>query len=106
MLTAENYKNGFLVDDRYMAFVEATAAPHTPDEDQRVIYEALVVDHTEGVCVHRTRFDTLEAALSNINQLPRGWGFESLSSCGSHGGSSGGEAACGAESCTSCGACH
>jgi hypothetical protein len=74
-LTAENYQNGFLVDDELMASV--TAHPSEPGK-----FLAYVLRHSTGEYLGMRNFDELTHALNSINQIKREWKFEKSGGCG------------------------
>ena len=71
-LTAENYKSGFLIDDRLMG-----AVTETPEG-----FAAYVLNHETGEYLGYQVFSKLEEALISISQVKRNWKFESTKSCG------------------------
>ena len=92
-LHADNYQQGILVDDDWMAGVchEATG------------YLAFVVSTTTGEYVGCHRFQTLGDALGAINRIPRPWRFEAYGKgCG---GGRCGEGSCDPTQCSVGGCC-
>ena len=90
LLTAENYRTGFLVDEELMGGV--TESPDAPGR-----YLAFVLRHTTGEYLGYRSFAVLEEALEAINRVQRSWAFEKASGCGSGncGGGSCGKGQCG-----------
>jgi hypothetical protein len=73
-LTAQNYNQGFLVDDQLMAGVTETP-------DQPGAYTAYVLQHTTGEYLGHQPGLPLAQALELINRIPRDWVFESTQGC-------------------------
>jgi len=73
-ITAENYSQGFLVDDELMAGVTETA-------EKPGTFTAYVLRHTTGEYLgHQTNL-RLSEALEMINRIPRDWCFETTKGC-------------------------
>ena len=89
MLTVENYRGGFLVDDELMGGI--TEDPQRPNR-----FIAFVLHHTTGEYLGYQPFDDLTLALQAINQIQRPWAFEKLGGCG---GCNGAEGGCGKGKC-------
>lgn len=83
-LTAQNYKKGFLIDDRWMGGV--AQAPDNPGS-----FVAYVMDLETGGYAGYHLFGTLNEALDAINRIPRDWKFEPTQVCGGE--------KCGKENC-------
>lgn len=77
MLTAENYKKGFLMDEELMGGV-AEEGP----EALTTGFSAYVLRHTTGEYLGYRTFGSLADALSAINTVERAWKFENSSGCG------------------------
>jgi hypothetical protein len=91
LLTADNYRQGFLVDDELMAGITLTTEPSDS-------YTAFVLQHTTGEYLGYQSYSTLESALEAINRIPRSWSFEAISGgCG--GGNCGKEGSCNPGGC-------
>jgi hypothetical protein len=73
-LTAENYTQGFLVDDELMAGI-------TESPDQAGRFTAYVLRHTTGEYLGHQPGLSLDEALALINRIPRLWAFESTRGC-------------------------
>ncbi len=69
-----NYRNGFLVNDRFMGGVDGDS----PEGG----YLGYVLDVTEGTTAASWRCPTLEEALACVNAYTADWEFESTKSCG------------------------
>jgi len=89
LLTAENYKKGFLIDEELMGGV-------SDDEKTPGKFIAFVLNHAEGNYLGRESCDTLSDALELIAQVKREWKYESTSGCGGGKCSTG---ACGTGEC-------
>jgi hypothetical protein len=99
ILTAENYKQGFLIDDDLMAGV----SPHPDNAEQFLAY---VLHHTTGEYLGYQPFAELDQALGAINRIPRTWVFEKAGGCGGCGEGRGGKCSkgqCGAGKCGTAG---
>ncbi|HUP56519.1 MAG TPA: hypothetical protein VM598_03640 [Bdellovibrionota bacterium] len=81
-LDTENYSRGFLVDEELMAGV-------TENPDRSGGFAAFVLRHETGEYLGYRVFPTLDAALAEINAIPRQWAFEKVGGC-SAGGCKGG----------------
>lgn len=73
LLTDKNYKDGFLVNDQFIAGISC-------DEGKFVAY---VLSQESGQYIHYGQFQELVPALTFLNTLSFAWEFESTSSCGS-----------------------
>ncbi len=73
-LTADNFTQGFLVDDEWIGGV-------TPDPENPSRFAAYVLKHGSGEYVAYQAFDSLEEALTMLNRVPRPWSFEALGGC-------------------------
>jgi hypothetical protein len=73
-LTADNFSKGFLVDDEWIGGV-------TPDPETPSRFAAYVLKHTSGEYLAYQVFDSLDEALTLLNQVPRGWSYEALGGC-------------------------
>ena len=73
-LTAENYNQGFLVDDEVVGGV----AEHPENPGQFV---AFILQHETGEYLGYQPFNSLQEALDVINKVERPWVFEKASSC-------------------------
>jgi hypothetical protein len=71
-LTEENYKEGFLVDDHWMAGVSLSSDGYT----------AFILDHETGGYIDNQFFSSLPVALNFLNGIQRDWIYESASNCG------------------------
>ena len=93
-LTADNFSQGFLVDEELMAGI--TADPEKSDS-----YVVFILRHTTGEYLGYQAFTALKPALDALNRIPRDWNFESISggcgggNCGKEGGSCGLSGSCG-----------
>lgn len=97
LLTQENYKQGFLVDQDLMAGI--TESPEQPGT-----FAAFVLQHTTGEYIGYQLFPSLEKALTALNGIPRSWSFERLGGgCGGKCGT--GEGGCQNGSCGQAGKC-
>jgi hypothetical protein len=76
-LTEDNYKNGFLVDDHWMAGI----APSN-EKNATSGYSAFILDHATGGYVTYQAFSSLPVALNFLNSIQRDWIYESTSTCG------------------------
>jgi len=85
LLTPENFRQGFLVDEELMAGI-------TEDPEQKGVFVAFILRHTTGEYLGYQSFPTLQPALETLNQIPRTWTFERI------GGGCGG--ACGTGGCS------
>lgn len=72
VLTPENFAEGFLIDETWMAGVTATESG----------YLAYVVDHDSGESLLSVELPSLERALGLVNSVSRGWAYEKASPCG------------------------
>ncbi len=73
--TADNYKNGFLVDEELMAGIsEFKEHPGT--------FTAFVVRHTTGETLGAQEFTNVFEAIRTLNDIPREWTYEAVSKCG------------------------
>ena len=72
VLTPENYSEGFLIDEAWMAGVTATEPG----------FLAYVVDHDSGESLLSVEVSDLSRALALVNSVSRGWAFEKASPCG------------------------
>lgn len=88
-LTSENYRNGFLIDEEWMAGVSETS-------ENSGRFSAFVMNHSTGEYVGYQEFSELSLALQRINGIQRSWKFEASSECGGCGGEEGG---CGKGAC-------
>ncbi len=75
LLSAQNYKNGFLIDSDLMAGV--SEKPDAPG-----VFTAYVLKHETGEYLGYQEFTSLEDAVARINAIERDWEFESTHSCG------------------------
>ncbi len=89
-LTTENYNQGFLMDESWMAGV--STHPDHPNT-----YVAFILDHTTEKYVTYEVFSDLNQALDKINQIERPWTFDSFNDCGDE---------CGNQSCGSGDCCQ
>lgn len=71
-LTAQNFKNGFLIDEEWMGGVN--------EEPQG--FSAFIINHLSGEYLGYTLFDNADAAIQALNQIPRKWIYEATSGCG------------------------
>jgi len=86
MLTKENYKEGFLVDDELMAGVAPESKtdekpekePKTSDNSR---FFAYVIRTDTGQHLGAQQYDSLDAALDALNSIPRSWKYESVHEC-------------------------
>jgi len=93
-LTPENYEDGYLIDEEWMAGIyKKTLASPKPHHQ----YEAFVINHQTGEPLGSKVFSHLNDALMILNHLNREWRFESFSECGN--GSCGKTAQCGTQCC-------
>ena len=74
LLTEENYKKCFLMDDEVIGGV----AEH-PEQPGKFV--AFVLQNATGEYLGYHLFDTVQEALDIINRLERAWIFEPLSNC-------------------------
>ena len=93
LLTAENYSQGFLVDEELMAGVSEAKG------DQPTGFTAFVLRQTTGEMLGSSRFSTLKEALGAINQIPREWAFDSTHGCGNGNCGAAGQGKCPAGKC-------
>lgn len=91
-LTRENFSKGFLIDEECMAGVTEEVDPTTKSR----IYSAFVMNHVSGEYLGFQRFSEIDAALTQLNSIPRAWVYESTSGCG---GERCGEGKCKGEAC-------
>ena len=96
LLTQENYQKGFLLDthpsdSQWMGGIG-------PDPEKPGQFIAYIADIQNGNLVSSHLFETLDAAISALNAIDRGWHFQELHACG--------DGTCGQSSCSSCGACE
>ena len=70
-MTAQNFKSGFLIDDEWMAGIN--------EEPQG--YSAFIINHLSGEYLSYTLYETANAAIHALNQIPRNWIFEATSGC-------------------------
>lgn len=73
-LTAQNYNQGFLIDEELMAGV--TETPENPGR-----FSAYVLRHTTGEYLGLQAALPLDEALALINRIPRAWNFETTRGC-------------------------
>ena len=78
LLTADNFKKGFLIDDDVMAGV-AEDPNGTPENPK---FLAFLIEHASGEYLACESFRTLEEALVTVNRLDRDWIYESAGGCG------------------------
>ncbi len=93
LLNAENYRQGFLVDEELLAGVTAAKAPETG-------FMAFVLRHTTGEYLGTARYDQLDEALHAINRIPREWAFDSTHGCGNSECGAAGKGSCPAGGCS------
>ena len=74
-LTAENYNQGFLVDEELLGGI--TSPPNQPG-----IFVAYVLKHSTGEYLGYQPYPDLRQALDVLNQVQRDWKFEAISGCG------------------------
>lgn len=75
LLTHENYNSGYLIDEELMGGVAA-------DPEKPGSFFAYVLRHSTGESLGTANFDSLDAALTAINEVKRDWSFEKLGGCG------------------------
>ena len=91
LLTPENYKKGFLIDEELLAGVSAST------ESGREKFLAFVLRHTTGEYLGYQEFEDLSLALQAINRVERSWNYEKTqASCGD---GDCGTGACGTDAC-------
>lgn len=78
LLNAENYRQGFLVDEELMGGITEVTDP--PGH-----FAAFVLRHTTGEYLGYEVYPALTHALSAIAAVKREWKFESTSGCGACG---------------------
>lgn len=79
LLTPENFRKGFLIDDDLMAGV--TEDPEAiPGEAMG--YVAFLINHMTGEYLACESFRDLEQALATVNRLERDWVYEAAGGCG------------------------
>jgi hypothetical protein len=71
-LTSKNFKNGFLIDDEWMAGVN----------EEPKGFSSFILNHHSGEYLSYTLFESVDAAIQALNQIPRNWVYESTSGCG------------------------
>jgi hypothetical protein len=69
--TRENHEKGLLIDDEWMAGISKE-----PEG-----FSVFVVDHRSSALIAQQIFPELDLALAAVNQIPRGWKFESANGC-------------------------
>ena len=74
-LTAENYSQGFLVDDEFLGGV-------SENRSQGGGFVAFVMRHSTGETLAALTYPTLELALAALNAIPKDWVFDSTHGCG------------------------
>jgi hypothetical protein len=94
-LTAENYSRGFLVDDELMAGV-------TESPQKQGAFAAFVLRPETGEYLGYREFSTLDAALAEINAIPRQWAYEKAGGCSTAGCKGGKCGSCGNKGTGSC----
>ena len=87
LLTALNYRHGFLISDDWLGGVADLRGGG---------FSAFVVDQKSGESVFYGEFESLEAALAQLNSCPFVWLYEASNECG---GGKCGKGACGGASC-------
>lgn len=92
ILTPENYRGGFLVDEELMGGV-------TEDSETQGGFVAFVLRHTTGEYLGYSRFPTLSPALEAINSVQRNWAYEKSKDCGACGEGQCTKGACGGGTC-------
>ncbi len=75
LLTTENYKRGFLVDEELMAGI-------TEEPGQENSFIAYVLRHTTGEYLGYHAYATLDDALKALHVIQRNWIFEPIGKCG------------------------
>ena len=94
LLTEENYKKGFLIDEELMAGV-------TENPGETGSFVAFVLQLETGEYLGYEKFATLPDALGAIARIPREWAYEKTAGCGEGACGEGhcGEGECGTSSC-------
>lgn len=104
LLTAQNYKKGFLVDDEVIAGVTEMGAG-----SNSIIFASYISHYLTGETYAYQEFEELNAALDFLATFKRNWVYEAVgcstktgaSSC-SKTGSSSGCGSCGTGACGTC----
>jgi len=78
LLTAENYKQGMLVDDELVGGI-------TDDPEKAGAFVAFVIRSSTGEHIVYRSFDRLEDALEQMNRVRRPWIYEATVGCGESG---------------------
>lgn len=85
LLSSENYTQGFLIDNEWMAGVSEMTDPDARTQQ----YLAYVVDLVTQSTVGAHRFSTLGEALDAIARIRSSWEFVPTTRCGQPGGCGG-----------------
>jgi hypothetical protein len=73
LLTATNFKSGFLVDDESIGGVTELDAT-----EGQAVFAAYVSHYVTGETLAYREFDTLEPALAYLHGIPRAWKYEAV----------------------------
>ena len=98
LLTEQNYRHGFLVDDEVIAGV----TPMAKDRAETQIFSAYVSHYLTGETYVYQEFEALGAALDFLGQIDRPWNYEAVG-CSTKTGATATKSGCQTGACQNCG---